>query len=178
MKENNELSSNGSIEKYKDKVLNNINDKIDTIKKIEYHYNLKDLFNDLKNLSLEQKERTYESIINSQLETISKHNFDDITTIKKKHDIGDIQEFFSYSFFSKNEEENNQFCAIEEEAEYVADDLIAKVCGKNGRSISLPISLSNIKNYCIHSVVSEDGIDKTILWIILDLSIICSYLNN
>ena len=74
-----------------------------------------------------------------------------------------------------NKEENG---AIFEEGSCIASDLILKVIGINGRKIKLPVKISYVKEYCISNLVEEKNIRKTLLWIVLELSVVSYFLNN
>lgn len=78
-------------------------------------------------------------------------------------------------FFYDNKEENG---AIFEEGSCIASDLILKVIGINGRKIKLPVKISYVKEYCISNLVEEKNIRKTLLWIVLELSVVSYFLNN
>jgi len=56
--------------------------------------------------------------------------------------------------------------------------LILKTIGINGRKIELPVNISYIKEYCISNIIEEKSIRKTLLWIVLELSVVSYFLNN
>ena len=57
--------------------------------------------------------------------------------------------------------------AVIEEGDTVANDILFKVIGKNGRKLSLPIDISIIKEYCFSTELKEDQFYDALMWIIL-----------
>ena len=55
---------------------------------------------------------------------------------------------------------------------------INKVLGTNGRNIDLPVKIDFIKDYCIRNIIDNKDIKKTLLWIVLELTVVSFYLNN
>lgn len=168
-----------STNENRDTILVNIADKIKTIMDIQYHYNLGDLFNNLKGKTKAQKEEVYESIINYYLEKITTgRTIEDVESVERDSDIDEIMTFFTYTYFSKDEESKHNYFVIEEEAECVVDDLIAKICGRNKRNLKLPLKLKDIKDFCIENVVKEKDIESTIMWMILKLAVLNAFLDK
>lgn len=74
----------------------------------------------------------------------------------------DVDEITDY-YASKKEE----FDAVIEEGDTIADDILLKVIGKNGRKLSLPIDISIIKEYCFSTELKEEQFYDALLWITL-----------
>ena len=74
----------------------------------------------------------------------------------------DVDEITDY-YASKKEE----FDAVIEEGDTVANDILFKVIGKNGRKLSLPIDISIIKEYCFSTKLKEEQFYDALMWITL-----------
>lgn len=79
--------------------------------------------------------------------------------------ISDIIDFFDYG----NSLDKNDFAEIEEEASFIAIDLVLKVLGKGTRNIELPIKIKNIENFCISNTIERENIIDIFLGIILKI---------
>ena len=159
-------------------ISNNFDTEIKKIMSIEYHYNLFNMFSSIDQLPEVEQNNTYEILINEYLTKLEKFDYEEIKKLDRVTD--DVLEFFDYNYFISNDEKEikDRYQIIEEEADEVAYDLIAKVLNKNDRKLELPISIDNIKKYCIHNIIKEDEIKKVILWIILDLATIYNVVSN
>lgn len=150
-----------NINDYVISIHDNMEEKIKTIRAIEYHYNLTDFFKELKGLSKDVKHQVLEETLNKYLILLkpiyTKDGFKKIS-----REIDDITDFFIDDFDD----------CIVSEGDLVADDLTAKLIGDNGRKLELPVKLSYLKEYCISSLISTKDIDKAIMWIILRLATI------
>ena len=146
-----------------------LDDKIKIITSIEYYYDLEKLTSSLKDLSDTEAENVLERLINEKLEQIKKSGKADKFR-KNNRLVDDVTEFFY-----DNKEEDG---AIVEEGSCVATDLILKTIGINGRKIELPVKISYIKEYCISNIIEEKDIRKTLLWIVLELSVVSYFLNK
>lgn len=158
---------NKNLNEYVDAVHNTIEEKIKTIRAIEYHYELTSIINNSKGLSKKEINSILESLINKYLELLKpiysreKHK-------KISKEVDEITDFFS----AGNDD------TVISEGDLIADDLMAKVTGDNKRSISLPVKIEFIKDYCISSLISPKEIDDVLLWIILRLSTVYYCLTN
>ena len=159
-------------------ISNNFDTEIKKIMSIEYHYNLFNMFSSIDQLPEVEQNNTYEILINEYLTKLEKFDYEEIKKLDRVTD--DILEFFDYNYFISNDEKEikDRYQVIEEEADEVAYDLIAKVLNRNDRKLELPISIDNIKKYCIHNIIKGDEIKKVILWIILDLATIYNVVSN
>lgn len=83
----------------------------------------------------------------------------------------DVDEITDY-YASKKEE----FDAVIEEGDAVANDILFKVIGKNDRKIKLPIDIKTIKDYCLSIEINEDQIYDTLVWITLRYVAISGYI--
>lgn len=158
-----------NLNKYVKKISEVLDDKIKIITSIQYYYNLEELTSSLNDLSNNETENVLEQLINEKLEEIKKSGKSDKFSENKRL-VDDVTEFF---YDSKEEDE-----AIIEEGSCVATDLVLKTLGINGRDIELPVKISYIKEYCISNIIEEKDIRKTLLWIVLELSIVSYFLNN
>lgn len=158
-----------NLNEYVKKISEVLDDKIKIITSIQYYYDLEKLTSSLNDLSNDDAENVLEQLINIKLEEIQKSNKADIFRENNRL-VDDVTEFFY-----DNKEENG---AIIEEGSCVASDLISKVIGINGRKIKLPVKISYIKEYCISNIIEEKDIRKTLLWIVLELSVVSYFLNN
>lgn len=158
-----------NLNEYVKKISEVLDDKIKIITSIQYYYDLEKLTSSLNDLSNDDAESVLEQLINVKLEEIQKSNKADIFRENNRL-VDDVTEFFY-----DNKEENG---AIIEEGSCVASDLISKVIGINGRKIKLPVKISYIKEYCISNIIEEKDIRKTLLWIVLELSVVSYFLNN
>lgn len=156
-----------NLNEYVDTIHSTIEDKIKTIRAIEYHYELTSLINSSKGLSKTEVSTIMEILINKYLEllkplySVEKHK-------QVSKEVDEITDFFS----AGNDD------TIVSEGDLIADDLLAKVAGRNNRKITLPIKIEFIKDYCISSIITPKEVDKVLLWIILRLSTIYFCLTN
>ncbi len=158
-----------NLNRYVKEISDVLDNKIKIITSIEYYYDLEKLTSSLNKLSNIEAENVLEQLINKKLEQIKKS--DKVDKFRENNRlVDDVTEFF----YNNNEEDG----AIVEEGCCVATDLILKTIGINGRKIELPVKVSYIKEYCISNIIEEKDIRKTLLWIVLELSIVSYFLNN
>lgn len=81
-------------------------------------------------------------------------------------------------FGCKKEKENKNTSRIIDEADYVVDELCSKVVGSNNRILELSLKIEYIENYCIGSSIKKEDLIKTLIWIVLKLSIIYNCLSK
>ena len=106
----------------------------------------------------EDRDKIISSIINNQLKKLKTS-----LTMKKYRDISrDVDDITDY-YASKKE----SFDAVIEEGDTVANEILLKVIGNNKRTISLPIDISILKEYCISSEIKEEQLYDTLMWIAL-----------
>ncbi len=158
-----------NLNEYVKKISEVLDDKIKIITSIQYYYDLEKLTSSLNDLSNDDAENVLEQLINEKLEEIKKSGKADKFSENKRL-VDDVTEFF----YDNNEEDG----AIFEEGSCVASDLILKTIGINGREIELPVKISYIKEYCISNIIEKKDIRKTLLWIVLELSVVSYFLNN
>ncbi len=118
-----------------------------------------DVIKTIDNLSTnEERDKLMGIIINKQLEKLKK-----IITMEKfsevSRDVDDITDYYA----SKKED----FDAVIEEGDHIANDILFKVIGHNDRKIDLPIDISMIKDYCFSSSLKENQFYDTLTWIAL-----------
>ena len=156
------------IKDYADKISGVIEDKIKVITSIKYHYDLEELTSSINKLSENEAELVLEQLINKRLEEIKNSPNKD----KYKENLKSIDEITDF-FIDNNDESSSA-----EEGSYVVSDLINKVLGTNGRNIDLPVKIDFIKDCCIRNIIDNKDIKKTLLWIVLELTVVSFYLNN
>lgn len=118
---------------------------------------LNDLIEIIDGLNDEDKDKVISIIINNQLEKLKS------TTIEQINDVSrEIDEITDY-YASKKED----FDAVIEEGDYVANQILYKVIGYNDRKLDLPIDLSIIKDYCFSSDLKEEQFYDALMWIAL-----------
>jgi len=117
-----------------------------------------DLIDIIERQSEEDSDKIISSVINNQLEKLKTS-----LTMKKYRDISrDVDDITDY-YASKKE----SFDAVIEEGDTVANEILLKVIGNNKRTISLPIDISILKEYCISSEIKEEQLYDTLMWIAL-----------
>lgn len=106
----------------------------------------------------EERDKLMGIIINNQLEklkkTVTMEKFSEVS-----RDVDDITDYYA----SKKED----FDAVIEEGDHIANDILFKVIGYNDRKIDLPIDISMIKDYCFSSSLKENQFYDTLTWIAL-----------
>lgn len=106
----------------------------------------------------EERDTLMGIIINKQLEklkkTVTMEKFSEVS-----RDVDDITDYYA----SKKED----FDAVIEEGDHIANDILFKVIGHNDRKIDLPIDVSMIKDYCFSSSLKENQFYDTLTWIAL-----------
>lgn len=145
-----------------------------TINGIVYNYYLDEIFTKIKNLSETDTKKVLEELINYYLKNIR--------DVKINHEIDfsdpDFDEIADFFKYDKNDNNDKNTSRIIDEADYVVDELCSKVIGNNNRMLELPIKMEYIENYCIGSIIKKDEVIKTLMWIVLKLSIIYNCLSN
>lgn len=157
---------NENMNKYVNKISDILEEKIKIITSIEYHYDIDKLLSFMNSLSESEEEKVLEKTINDKLEEIKLLGVDCLID-KDDNSIDEVNEFFQ-------NKEKDSTCATE--GICVANDLVLKVLGKNGRKISLPINIEYIKDFCIGNIIEERYIRKTLIWVVLELSIIVFFM--
>lgn len=118
-----------------------------------------DIIKTLDSLSNDkERDKLMGIIINKQLEklkkTVTMEKFSEVS-----RDVDDITDYYA----SKKED----FDAVIEEGDHIANDILFKVIGHNDRKIDLPIDVSMIKDYCFSSSLKENQFYDTLTWIAL-----------
>lgn len=119
---------------------------------------LDDLIDIIERLSIEDRDKVISIIINNQLQKLKTS-----LTMKKYRDISrDVDEITDF-YASKKD----LFDAVIEEGDTVANEILFKVIGNNNRSITLPIDISVLREYCFSSELKEEQFNDTLMWIAL-----------
>lgn len=100
---------------------------------------LQNLINVINELSNDKKNKVISLIINNQLEKLK----DSLTMDLYHKVVRNVDDITDY--YSSNKE---NFDAVIEEGDNVANDILFKVIGYNGRKIELPIDINILKKYC------------------------------
>lgn len=151
-----------NLNDYEDKISLNIIEKLEKIYAIEYHYDLNEVISSIKKLPLNKRKAVFENLINKLLLKIKTNNsFEEIKKVNRS--VDDALEFFI------NEKKDYE---VSEEADSVVDDLICKILGQKNRHIELPIKVQFIEDFCIHSMIEQKDVERTLILIVIKLSII------
>lgn len=155
------------VNEYASKLSGVLEDKIKEITSIKYHYDLEELTSSINKLSESEIDIVLEKLINERLEEIKNSPNKD----KYKDNIRSFEEITEFFI------DNNDESSVSEEGSYVVSDLINKVIGVNDRSINLPVKIDYIKDFCIRNIIDKKDMRKTLLWIVLELTVVSYYLN-
>ena len=118
---------------------------------------LDDLIQIIDRLDKSERDQVCSIMINNQLEKLKSITIEQYEKVAR--DVDEITDYYA----SKKEE----FDAVIEEGDIVANDILFKVIGKNDRKIKLPIDIKTIKDYCLSTEIKEDQIYDTLVWIAL-----------
>ena len=118
---------------------------------------LDELIQIIERLEKNHQDEVYSIMINNQLEKLKTITMDQFKSVAR--DVDEITDYYA----SKKEE----FDAVIEEGDTVANDILLKVIGKNGRKLSLPIDISIIKEYCFSTELKEEQFYDALMWITL-----------
>ena len=138
-----------SISNTMDRELNKVQEVLDL--------DLDELIQVVKRVDKSKKDKVCSIMINNELEKLKTLTMDQFKEVSR--DVDEITDYYA----SKKEE----FDAVIEEGDTVANDILFKVIGKNDRKIKLPIDIKTIKDYCLSSEIKEDQIYDTLVWIAL-----------
>lgn len=138
-----------SISKTMDKELTKVQEVLDL--------DLDELIQVVKRVDKSKRDKVCSIMINNELEKLKTLTMEQYGSVAR--DVDEITDYYA----SKKEE----FDAVIEEGDTVANDILFKVIGKNGRKIKLPIDIKNIKEYCLSTEIKEDQIYDTLIWIAL-----------
>lgn len=147
-------------------IINDLNAIIKkSISESEYYKLEKVFYNESDLIS----EKDFEDIINYYLEKISDFTIKEIEPFFLE--IEKISSYFDYAYFAYDNEIKRDLYKIQECAEKIADDLIAKCCKVSDRTIKRPIYLSELIMYGLSYKVNTKEINKAVMWIILRLAV-------
>ena len=120
----------------------------------------------------------------SQIVEIQEYNLDDLTILirdlkeSEKEKIIELKEKTekkAINVFKQVDEITDYFIKVYDdsdiinESDDIANDLLFKALGKNGRKLEFPINVSYIKNYCLSSNISDNQLYDSLVWIALRL---------
>lgn len=154
--------------------------KIQDIIHSDCYYSLYSIFSSINTLSLEEQYSVYEILINEYLAKIKKLDNNQIQDVLNKENkllfISDITSYFKYD--NSQNIGDDVLERIEEEASFIAIDLVFKLLNKNGRNLELPIKIKDIEYFSIENTYKQENIKEIFLGIILNLSTIYNYSVN
>ena len=111
----------------------------------------------INRLDIPERDQVCSIMINNELEKLKTLTVEQFKEVSR--DVDEITDYYA----SKREE----FDAVIEEGDTVANDILFKVIGKNGRKLSLPIDISIIKEYCFSTELREEQFYDALMWITL-----------
>lgn len=156
-----------NLNDYKEKISLNIKGKLDKIFAIEYKYELNEIISSIKEMSLTDRKEILGELINYNLYKILEVN--DFEKIKRSNEsIDEAMEFF-------DQKDDYESC---EEADEITDDLVCKVLGQKDRHVKLPIPINFIEDFCIHSNIESDKLEKILILMVIKLSVINYCVDN
>lgn len=157
----NRIKENKDVKEVARVISNTIERDLSKIQEV-LDFNLNDLIQIVDRLDKTDLDQVYGIIINNQLEKLKILTEEQFKNISQ--DVDEITDYYA----SKKEE----FDVVIEEGDTVANDILFKVIGTNGRKLSLPINISIVKEYCFSSELKEEQIYDTLMWITLRYSAI------
>ena len=104
-----------------------------------------------------KRDKVCSIMINNELKKLQLLTMEQYQSVSR--DVDDITDYYA----SKKEE----FDAVIEEGDTVANDILFKVIGKNGRKIKLPIKIKTIKEYCFSTELKKEQLYDALVWIAL-----------
>ena len=138
-----------SISNTMDRNLNKVQDVLDL--------DLDELIQVVERIDNPKRDKVCSIMINNELKKLQSITMEQYRSVAR--DIDDITDYYA----SKKEE----FDAVIEEGDTVANDILFKVIGKNGRKIKLPIDIKTIKDYCLSTEIKKEQIYDTLMWVAL-----------
>lgn len=161
--------------KITEELILNLNAMVRKIDRKRDHTKLENIFSLLEDI--ENKEEIYEKIINIYLEEIQDYRIASMENFIK--DTENISCFFDYAHYAYGDDNiKKRYYTLEESAEATANDLVGKSCHYNNRQLKLPIPLDIIKKYSINYKVTNEEMEKVIMWVILRLAVSLHLLKN
>lgn len=121
-------------------------------------YDLDDLTILIRNLKESEKEKIIEEIINNQLIELKEKTEEKVRSVFKQ--VDEITDYFIKVYDDSD---------IINESDDIANDLLFKALGRNGRKLEIPINTSYIKKYCLSSNISDNQLYDSLVWITLRL---------
>ncbi|MDO4962627.1 MAG: hypothetical protein Q4E75_00785 [bacterium] len=118
---------------------------------------LDELIQIVNRLDKSERDQVCSILINQELGKLKSLTMEQFKEVSR--DVDEITDYYA----SKKEE----FDAVIEEGDTVANDILFKVIGKNGRKLSLPIDISIIKKYCFSTELKEEQFYDALIWIVL-----------
>jgi len=118
---------------------------------------LEELIQIIDKLDDSQKDKVCTIMINNELEKLKSITMEQFKSVAR--DVDEITDYYA----SKKKE----FDVVIEEGDTVANDILFKVIGYNGRKIKLPIDINTIKDYCFSTELKKEQIYDALLWITL-----------
>lgn len=118
---------------------------------------LEDILVIINRLKDTEQDEVCNIMINNELEKLKTLSMEQFEIVARE--VDEITDYYA----SKRKD----FDVVIEEGDKVANDILFKLIGKNGRKLSLPIDISIIKEYCFSTELKEEQFYETLIWIIL-----------
>ena len=118
---------------------------------------LDELIQIIDKLDNSQKDKVCSIMINNELEKLKSITMEQFKEISR--DVDEITDYY--------ESKKDGFDYVVEEGDTVANDILFKVIGYNGRKIKLPIDIDTIKDYCFSTELKKEQLYDALLWITL-----------
>lgn len=118
---------------------------------------LNELIQIIERLDESKRDKVCSIMINNELEKLKSLTIEQFKEVSR--DVDEITDYYA----SKKEE----FDAVIEEGDTVANDILFKVIGHNGRKIKLPIDIKTIKDYCFSTELKKEQLYDALMWIAL-----------
>ena len=145
-----------NVEEHASSILRTMERDLTKVQEV-FDLDLNDLIEIIDRQSDDDKDKIVSTIINRQLENLKSMTMEQFDSIKR--DVDEITDYYA----SKKEE----FDVVIEEGDYIANQILFKVIGYNGRKLELPIDISMIKKYCFSTELKEEQFYDAFMWIAL-----------
>lgn len=146
------------IEKISNAIIKNASAEISQVLDV-LDLEFEDLYFLIRDLSDNEKDEIISIVINKLLEELKSN----ITMEKYRKIARDVDEITDY-YTSKKKED---FDAVIEEGDQIANELLFKVIGRNDQQFDLPIDIASVKKYCLSSEIKKEQVYDVLLWIVI-----------
>ena len=149
-----------------DMITNTVSENVNKIIEV-LDLDLCDLISELNGLDKNARDDVFSILINNSLSQLKECcDIETYHTISRK--IDDVTDYY--------EPKQGDFVEIEEECDYIANDVMYKVLGTKDRKLDLPLNVSIIKDYCFSSEIKKEQFSNALMWIALRYITIIQYI--